>query len=85
MSKWAKLGLTCDATEDEVKRAYKKLAARNHPDRGGDVARFDELTKAYKWCLPRAAKPVCEICGGTGFINRQRGWTTWQEQCECEE
>lgn len=31
------LGVSKDADENEIRRAYKKLALKNHPDKGGDV------------------------------------------------
>ena len=34
------LGLTTPCTQEEVKRAYRRLAERLHPDRGGDKRRF---------------------------------------------
>lgn len=31
------LGVTKDADENDIRKAYKKLALKNHPDKGGDV------------------------------------------------
>jgi DnaJ family protein A protein 2 len=31
------LGVAKDAEESEIRKAYKKLALKNHPDKGGDV------------------------------------------------
>jgi DnaJ family protein A protein 2 len=31
------LGVSKDADENEIRKAYKKLALKNHPDKGGDV------------------------------------------------
>lgn len=41
------LGINKDATADEIKRAYRKLASQHHPDRGGDTQRFQEIQVAY--------------------------------------
>lgn len=30
------LGVSKDADENEIRKAYKKLALKNHPDKGGD-------------------------------------------------
>ncbi|MEX2619511.1 MAG: J domain-containing protein [Egibacteraceae bacterium] len=42
------LGVSRDATEDEIKRAYRKRARESHPDAGGDADDFKELTTAYE-------------------------------------
>lgn len=41
------LGVPKGASEDEIKKAYRKLAAKHHPDRGGDTAKFQEIQTAY--------------------------------------
>jgi molecular chaperone DnaJ len=49
---YALLGVSPDATDDEIKRAYRKMARELHPDTtGGDAhaeAQFKEVTKAYE-------------------------------------
>lgn len=42
------LGVPKGASEAEIKRAYRKLAAKHHPDRGGDTAKFQEVQSAYE-------------------------------------
>ena len=42
------LGVNKDATQDDIKKAYRKLAAKHHPDRGGDTATFQEIAAAYE-------------------------------------
>jgi len=45
---YSTLGLTSSATSDEVKRAYRKLAMKFHPDRNdGKDAKFKEIKSAY--------------------------------------
>jgi DnaJ-class molecular chaperone len=41
------LGVNRDANADEIKRAYRKLASKHHPDRGGDTKVFQEIQTAY--------------------------------------
>jgi DnaJ-class molecular chaperone len=42
------LGVDRNATQDEIKRAYRKLASQHHPDKGGDKAKFQEIEQAYR-------------------------------------
>lgn len=42
------LGIEKTATEKEIKKAYRKLAVKHHPDKGGDEAKFKEVSAAYE-------------------------------------
>jgi DnaJ-class molecular chaperone len=44
---YAALGVARNATQDDIKRAFRKLASQHHPDKGGDTARFQEIQAAY--------------------------------------
>lgn len=42
------LGVPRDATADQIKKAFRKLARQHHPDAGGDEAKFKEINEAYE-------------------------------------
>lgn len=42
------LGVPKGASEEEIKKAYRKLASQHHPDKGGDTAKFQEIQSAYE-------------------------------------
>ncbi|MEK7061753.1 MAG: molecular chaperone DnaJ [Patescibacteria group bacterium] len=42
------LGVTKNASQDEIKKAFHKLAHKYHPDKGGDEKKFKELNEAYQ-------------------------------------
>lgn len=41
------LGVAQDATQAQIKAAYRKLAKKHHPDKGGDEAMFKQIQNAY--------------------------------------
>ena len=41
------LGVSETATQDEIKKAYRKKAVEHHPDKGGDENIFKEVAHAY--------------------------------------
>jgi len=42
------LGVSRDADTREIKTAYRKLASKHHPDKGGDEQKFKEIQNAYE-------------------------------------
>jgi curved DNA-binding protein len=41
------LGVSEGASPDEIKKAYRSLANKHHPDKGGDQAKFKDISVAY--------------------------------------
>ncbi|XAR54172.1 hypothetical protein NMG60_11029193 [Bertholletia excelsa] len=42
------LGISKSSSQEELKKAYRKAAIKNHPDKGGDPEKFKELAQAYE-------------------------------------
>jgi molecular chaperone DnaJ len=42
------LGVAKGASPDDIKKAYRKLAHKYHPDKGGDAGKFREVSEAYQ-------------------------------------
>jgi len=42
------LGVAKGATQEEIKKAFHKLAHKYHPDKGGDEKKFKEINEAYQ-------------------------------------
>lgn len=47
MDYYSTLGLKRGATDAEIKKAYRSMAMKHHPDRGGDEKKFKEISTAY--------------------------------------
>jgi DnaJ-class molecular chaperone len=47
MEHYKTLGINKDASPEEIKKAYRSLASKHHPDKGGDTATFQKIQAAY--------------------------------------
>eukprot|EP00004_Rigifila_ramosa_P000933 TRINITY_DN10936_c0_g1_i1.p1 TRINITY_DN10936_c0_g1~~TRINITY_DN10936_c0_g1_i1.p1 ORF type:complete len:589 (-),score=74.14 TRINITY_DN10936_c0_g1_i1:14-1666(-) len=70
------MGLTQTATEDEIRRAYKKLAMRYHPDKGGEEKKFKELCTAYEILSDSRKKEIYDRYGDPGIPLAQQAGNT---------
>ena len=73
MTYYETLGVAKDATQDEIKKAYRKLASQHHPDKGGDKAKFQEIQGAYD-TLSNDQKRQQYDMQQNGFGNREFHW-----------
>jgi hypothetical protein len=75
------LGVKHDASEAEIRRAYRALAKRHHPDGGqGSVARFLEIQAAYETLVGDGRPGAPDGPGGWGGTARRSGaaWPRWR-------
>ncbi len=65
------LGIAKGASDDEIKRAYKKLALKHHPDRNKDnaqaKAKFQELGEAFEVLSDGNKRAVYDQYGEEGL------------------
>merc|ERR1719316_993940 len=61
-----------NASEAEIKKAYRKLAVKHHPDKGGDPEKFKEITRAYEVLSDREKRDRYDQ-GGEDAVNGEGG------------
>jgi DnaJ family protein A protein 2 len=66
MTLYETLGLQKGASSDEIKKAYHKLALKNHPDKGGDAEEFKKIQEAYSVLSDPAKKAQYDQTGQIG-------------------
>ena len=61
------LGVTKGATDEDIKKAYRKLAHEHHPDKpGGNEAKFKEINEAYQVLSDKAKRAQYDRFGSAG-------------------
>jgi curved DNA-binding protein len=66
------LGLKKEATPEEIKKAYRSMAMRHHPDRGGDEKKFKEISQAYEFLIDPEKKRMIDAGIDPNNINQQQ-------------
>ena len=68
------LGVPRSATEDEIKKAYRKLARTNHPDAGGDEEKFKQINEAYEVLSDPKKRKLYDDYGTANENHIPYGW-----------
>ena len=63
MDYYSTLGVGKNATDDDIKKAYRKLAMKHHPDRGGDESTFKKISEAYDVLSDPQKKQIVDLGG----------------------
>lgn len=61
------LSVPKNASMDDIKKAYKKLAVQHHPDKGGDPEKFKEIANAYQILSDEEQRKRYDMLGDEQF------------------
>lgn len=60
------LGVNKDASKEDVKKAFRKLAMQHHPDKGGNAEKFKEANEAYSVLSDDSKRAQYDTYGSAG-------------------
>lgn len=63
------LGVSKSASKEEIKKAYRKAAIANHPDKGGDAEEFKKISNAYQVLSDDNKRQMYDQLGDEQFAN----------------
>lgn len=63
------LGVAKDASKGDIRKAYMKLARKEHPDKGGDPEKFKVIAKAYEVLSDENKRKIYDQ-GGEEAVNQ---------------
>lgn len=68
------LGVPRNASADDIKKAFRKLARTHHPDVGGDEVKFKELNEAYEVLSDDKKRELYDQYGTANENQIPQGW-----------
>lgn len=73
------LGVPKSASQEEIKKAFHKLAHKHHPDKGGDEKKFKEINEAYQVLSDKTKRTQYDQFGrvfdqGGEPVGNNQGW-----------
>jgi molecular chaperone DnaJ len=60
------LGVSKEASKEDIKKAFRKLAHEHHPDKGGNQEKFKEVSEAYSVLSDDSKRSQYDTYGSTG-------------------
>jgi molecular chaperone DnaJ len=60
------LGVEKNASKEDIKRAFRKLAHEHHPDKGGNAEKFKEVSEAYSVLSDDSKRAQYDAYGSAG-------------------
>lgn len=61
------LGVEKNASEDDIKKAFRRLAHEHHPDKGGDQQKFKDINEAYQVLGDKQKRAKYDQFGSAAF------------------
>ena len=61
------LNINRNASDDDIKKAFRKLALKEHPDKGGDPDKFKDIQNAYEILTDKEKKQMYDKLGHAGL------------------
>ena len=75
MSLYECLGISREASSEEIKRAYRELARSKHPDKGGSAAEFQAIQEAHEVLSDERRRRIYDMTGDIKDVTESAGQT----------
>lgn len=67
------LGVSPDASPEDIKKQYKKLVMQHHPDKGGDSDQFKRISEAFQVLSDKEQRSLYDQLGDDRYTQHKQG------------